>query len=188
MMLRRLAPALAVLLAACPHHHGASEPANAPGDPLVEAPPSDVPPPTVELREGRITSSEPIEFEPGGAEIAAASEDVLLGVRDVLNKRPDITLLRIEGHTDGQGAEAFNQKVTEDRAMAIARWLVANGIDCHRLVPVGFGETKPIADNSTAEGRAQNRRTELVMAELRGHAIGGMPVDGGGRVAGDPCR
>jgi len=53
---------------------------------------------------------------------------------------------------------------------------------------VGFGANKPVAANDTAEGRARNTRVEVAMAQLRGRAIGGMPVDGGGLVAGDPCK
>ena len=57
-----------------------------------------------------------------------------------------------------------------------------------RLLAVGFGPTKPIADSSTPEGRGQNNRVELHNAQLRGRAIGGMPTDGGGQVAGDLCQ
>jgi OmpA-OmpF porin, OOP family len=190
MTLRHLALALAVLASACPSRGGPpATPTNTPGDPLVqEAPPSDVPPPTAKLEGGVIVLSEPIEFEVATDTIAASSEDVLRALSDLLSDRADITLLRIEGHSDAQGAEQFNQRMSEQRAFAVARWLVGNGIDCHRVIPVGFGETKPIADNRTAEGRAQNRRLELVPATLRGVAIGGAPVDGGGAVAGDPCR
>ena len=74
------------------------------------------------------------------------------------------------------------------RSIAVAKWLVGKGVDCKRLLPVGFGQEKPIADNKTAEGREQNRRTAFVNAELRKKPIGGMPVDGGGKVAGDPCK
>jgi OOP family OmpA-OmpF porin len=70
----------------------------------------------------------------------------------------------------------------------VARRLVADGSACKRLLPVGFGGTKPVASNATPDGKAQNRRTDFVNAELRGRAIGGLPVDGGGRVAGDPCK
>ena len=62
-----------------------------------------------------------------------------------------------------------------------------NKIDCNRLIAVGFGSTKPVADNSTPVGKAENRRIEFVMAGLRGKAISGMPLDGGGKVAGDLC-
>ena len=78
--------------------------------------------------------------------------------------------------------------MTEKRATAVAQWLVKHGIDCNRLLPVGFGSTKPIAPNDTAENKAQNRRISFVHAALRGKSIGGFSVDGGGIVAGNPCK
>jgi OOP family OmpA-OmpF porin len=95
--------------------------------------------------------------------------------------------MRIEVHTDNTGGSAFNQSLSEKRALEVAKALVAKGVDCKRLVPVGFGETKPRGDNSTPEGKALNRRTMFVNAGLRGRPIGGMPVEGGGKLAGDPC-
>lgn len=62
------------------------------------------------------------------------------------------------------------------------------GADCKRLIAVGFGSTKPVADNNTAEGKAANRRVSFINAALRSRPIGGMPVDGGGKVAGDICN
>ena len=59
------------------------------------------------------------------------------------------------------------------------------GVDCKRLIAVGFGSAKPVADNSTPEGKAQNRRVSFFNAALRGRLIGGMPADGGGQIAGD---
>ncbi len=96
-----------------------------------------------------------------------------------------ISLLRIEGHSDNQGD---TQLLTEKRALAVAKALAGKGVACARLLPVGFGSSKPVADNATADGRAKNRRIEAVNAQLRGRPIGGMPVDGGGKVAGDPCK
>jgi OOP family OmpA-OmpF porin len=65
---------------------------------------------------------------------------------------------------------------------------VAKGIKCTRLIAVGFGATKPVAANDTPENKAQNRRIAFVNAALKGRPIGGMSVDGGGKIAGDPCR
>jgi OOP family OmpA-OmpF porin len=61
------------------------------------------------------------------------------------------------------------------------------GVDCKRLLPVGFGETRPIASNKTAEGRAKNRRTDFVNAAIAGKAIDVTALDAGGVAAGDPC-
>ena len=65
---------------------------------------------------------------------------------------------------------------------------MAHGVACDRLVAVGFGNNKPIADNSTAEGKSHNRRIAVINAALRGRAIGGMPLDGGGQDAGAVCK
>ena len=96
--------------------------------------------------------------------------------------------MRIESHTDTDGSAAKNQALSEKRAMAVARALVAKGVDCKRLIAVGFGGEKPAAPNDTPENKAQNRRTLFINAALRGRPIGGMPVDGGGKVAGDVCH
>jgi len=108
-------------------------------------------------------------------------------VKGYLDDKSTVTTLRIEVHADQTGRPDAIQTLTETRAMAVAKALVAKGVDCRRLIPVGFGATKPLADNATPEGRAQNRRTSFVNAALRGRPIGGMPIDGGGVVAGDPC-
>jgi OOP family OmpA-OmpF porin len=106
-----------------------------------------------------------------------------------LEEHPEVTRLRIEGHTDNAGMLSANQELSEKRALAAARWLVAHGVDCRRLIPVGFGPTRPRGDNTTTPGRQRrDRRLVFVDTAVRGKPLGGMPVDGGGRVAGDPCR
>lgn len=130
----------------------------------------------------------PVVFETGSDKIRSESASVLQHVKGYLTDKTYISLMRIEVHSDATGSSEANQLMTEKRALSVGRWLVAQGIDCKRLLPVGFGETKPIADNKTPEGKAQNRRVSFVNAELRGRAIGGMPVDGGGKVAGDLCK
>ena len=97
-------------------------------------------------------------------------------------------MLRIECHSDSMGSARANQRLTQMRALAVAHHLVARGLHCKRLLPVGFGEAKPIADNSSAAGRAQNRRVTFHNAALSGRPISGLPLDGGGVVAGDPCK
>jgi OOP family OmpA-OmpF porin len=70
--------------------------------------------------------------------------------------------ISIEGHTDGRGSVAYNQALSERRANAVKNWLVQNGVDANRLRAVGFGKSRPIADNNTDAGRFQNRRVELL--------------------------
>lgn len=143
---------------------------------------------TFKMKGFQLDLASAIVFKTGTAEIEPVSEEVLNLVDSFLKTREDVTLLRIEGHTDDVGDDAKNQTLSEQRAMAVARWLVAKGNDCKRLLPVGFGETKPIADNATAEGKAQNRRTSFFIAAIKGKPVDNKPVDAGGKVAGDPCK
>jgi len=145
------------------------------------------PAPSFELDGSQLKLPSPVAFETGTDKLAASSTPALEHVKAYLEAKSYVTLMRIESHTSSDGAAAANQALSEKRALAAARWLVAHGVDCKRLLPVGFGANKPVADGSTPEGKAQNTRTVFVNAELRGRAIGGMPVDGGGKVAGDPC-
>jgi len=77
-----------------------------------------------------------------------------------LKGSPDVRIL-IEGHTDSQGPDAPNKKLSKGRADAVRDYFIGKGIASSRLETKGYGETKPVADNNTAEGRAQNRRVEL---------------------------
>jgi OOP family OmpA-OmpF porin len=138
--------------------------------------------------DGALELPGPVVFETGSATLSPVSDDVLRHVKDYLAAKPVISLLRIEGHTDGSGDVVEAQLLSEKRALAVARWLVAAGVKCSRLIPVGFGPHKPIAPDDTPDNKGRNRRIAFVNAALRGRAIGGMPVDGGGKVAGDPCR
>lgn len=136
----------------------------------------------VTLDGNRLVLPSPVRFD--GTMPTSDSAPALDAAASFLQAKISISLVRVEGHTEPvEGAQALS----EARAMAVSRALVARGVDCKRLLPVGFGDTKPVAENTTPEGRDQNRRIELVNAMLLGRAIGGMPVDGGGRVAGDPC-
>jgi OOP family OmpA-OmpF porin len=72
--------------------------------------------------------------------------------------------MAIEGHTDNVGADATNQKLSENRAAAVKAYLVKKGVDASRVNSAGFGESQPVADNKTAAGRQQNRRVELKLS------------------------
>jgi OmpA-OmpF porin, OOP family len=165
------------------------EPEVKPAETAATPPPvEEKPKPTYKVEGGQLKLPGPVVFETGKDTLKPESDEVLAIVEGYLKDKPEITLLRIEGHTDSDGNDADNQKLSELRALAVARWLVAKGTDCKRLIAVGFGETKPVAANDTPENKAQNRRTAFVNAALRGKPIGGMPVDGGGKNAGDPCK
>jgi len=90
------------------------------------------------------------------------SETILSQIAKVLQENPKLELI-IEGHTDNVGGAQFNLEVSRKRAEAVKRWLVDKaGISEVRLTTVGYGLSRPIADNSTEEGRAKSRRVELV--------------------------
>jgi OOP family OmpA-OmpF porin len=79
---------------------------------------------------------------------------------EILKKHPEIKIV-IEGHTDSIGTIPYNQKLSERRAKAVYDYFISKGIDPSRMRTVGYGKLRPKADNSTAEGRAINRRVEL---------------------------
>jgi OmpA-OmpF porin, OOP family len=101
-----------------------------------------------------------IHFDTAKATIQPDSEDTLKQVAALLQQNPDLKL-RVEGHTDNQGSAVANQALSERRAQAVVAWLTSHGVAANRLKAQGFGETKPVAENSTDEGRAKNRRVEL---------------------------
>jgi outer membrane protein OmpA-like peptidoglycan-associated protein len=84
---------------------------------------------------------------------------------ELMNENPTMKI-RINGYTDNIGSDADNLTLSENRAKAVVDYLVSKGIDNKRLTSKGFGETQPIADNSTEEGRALNRRTEFIVTGL----------------------
>jgi len=79
---------------------------------------------------------------------------------EVLKENPG-TSIQVAGYTDSVGTDAYNQGLSERRANAVLDYFVSHGIEASRLTAVGYGESNPVADNSTADGRAQNRRVEL---------------------------
>jgi OOP family OmpA-OmpF porin len=81
-------------------------------------------------------------------------------VVEVLEKNPTLKI-EIEGHTDSIGSAKYNQALSERRAQAVKDYLVNKGITADRLMPVGYGLTRPIASNDTEDGRAKNRRVQL---------------------------
>lgn len=103
-----------------------------------------------------------ILFDTGRATIRDESKSTLQSIGDLLKQ--DVSLrLEIQGHTDNVGGADANRKLSEARAAAVKQYLVANfGVAGDRLTTSGLGDTKPVADNATDEGRAQNRRVELV--------------------------
>ncbi|MGD0216284.1 MAG: OmpA family protein [Desulfobaccales bacterium] len=102
-----------------------------------------------------------INFDVDKATIKPESQPALDYVAQMLKDNPDLNLT-IAGHTDSTGTWAHNKTLSENRARAVLEALVSRGIAAGRLASVGYGQDKPIADNATEEGRAKNRRVELI--------------------------
>lgn len=102
-----------------------------------------------------------INFETGKSDIKPESLPIIEQIVEMLKQNPNLKV-SVEGHTDNIGSEKSNQTLSENRAKSVMDALMAKGIDKSRLSYKGWGATKPIADNSTEEGRAKNRRVEIV--------------------------
>lgn len=140
------------------------------------------------VKDNKVELPGPILFETGKPTLKQESFAVLELVAEYLKQTPDVTKHRIEGHTDTDGQPAANMQLSQARALAVAMWLRSQGIDCNRLVPVGFGQTKlKVSPEKTPDDKATNRRVDFINAELKGKAIGGLPIDGGGTPAGNAC-
>ncbi|MEX0942012.1 MAG: OmpA family protein [Pseudomonadales bacterium] len=106
-----------------------------------------------------------ITFATDSSSVKPDFEEVLGSVALVL-KEFDKTLLEVTGHTDSTGSDSYNLTLSERRASAVANSLQKNGVVVNRMLTQGFGESRPIADNSTVEGRQENRRVELVLIPI----------------------
>jgi outer membrane protein OmpA-like peptidoglycan-associated protein len=131
----------------CPNTYG---PISNGGCPIIEA--AD--------REVLSFAMKAVQFELGKATLKTESFSVLNQIVNIMKKYPDYKL-NIEGHTDNTGASDVNQKLSENRAKSCYDYLLQKGIPANRLSFKGFGQTRPIADNSTYSGRTLNRRVEF---------------------------
>lgn len=110
--------------------------------------------------EGAMVTLQGVSFQDGSANMAATAAAPLRQVVTFLRGQPDMTF-ELRGHTDAIGDPAANQRLSEERARSVARFLVAEGIEDWRITVTGFGESRQVADNDTPQGRATNRRVEL---------------------------
>ncbi|MFZ5431653.1 MAG: OmpA family protein [Bacteroidota bacterium] len=110
----------------------------------------------------KVTMNSGILFDFDSFALKAQAREDLLSMSKVLNKYPDTKLL-VEGHTDNVGRAAYNQKLSEQRAAAVADFLKSNKVSSDRISQVGHGMNMPVADNSTADGRSLNRRVEIAI-------------------------
>lgn len=114
---------------------------------------------------GQSVDIENIYFETGRAALKPESFRSLNALIEFLNEYPNVRV-EIGGHTDNVGSAAVNKKISEERAVSVAEYVIAQGIPAHRVVSKGYGFDKPKASNRTAEGRAQNRRVDFTITGI----------------------
>jgi len=112
-----------------------------------------------------ITIDQVIHFEFDKANIRPQSYPILDDVAQIIKTTPGIKRVMIEGHTDSVGSDQYNMRLSERRANSVREYLIKKGISASQLDAVGYGESRPVATNDTAEGRAKNRRTEFKVVE-----------------------
>ncbi|UQA59387.1 OmpA family protein [Polyangium aurulentum] len=139
---------------------------------------------TAKEGESRIYIEGKVVFETGSDRIQkfGGSEKVLKTLLQFMIDHPEVTRMRVEGHTDDLGDEEKNNELSAKRALAVCNWLVDHGVSHLRLIAVGFGESKPMAPNELEMGRSENRRTEFHVAEIDGKAYLNKDPTGGGTV------
>lgn len=110
----------------------------------------------------KITFDSGILFETAKSTLQPTARENVSKLADILNKYPDTNIL-VEGHTDADGKEEYNQKLSEERAASVANQLLGRGVLSARVTKIGYGETQPLASNETADGKKQNRRVEIAI-------------------------
>ncbi len=110
-----------------------------------------------------ITLNGGVLFETAKWTLIGTANQKLNEVADALTKQDKDSTMVVEGHTDSQGKDAMNQELSQKRAESVRTYLVSRGIASDRITAMGFGPKNPIADNNSPEGRANNRRVEIVV-------------------------
>lgn len=113
-----------------------------------------------------LTMPDAITFDFGQSTLKPQFYGVLGNLANTLNQFPD-TRIQVAGHTDNVGSDASNLRLSQDRANSVRTYLASAGVAQQRMQAVGFGESRPIADNSTEAGRAQNRRVEITLIPVQ---------------------
>src|SRR5690606_6296425 len=113
---------------------------------------------------GFILSLPDILFDVDQATLKPEARVVLAKLTGILLILPDLNV-RIEGHTDSTGSASYNMRLSQQRADSVFNFLAEQGLSSQRMKAVGYGMERPIADNSTREGRQRNRRVEIIIAE-----------------------
>jgi len=130
------------------------------------APPAAAPAPAP-VAEQPITLRGDTSFAPGSDELRPAARIELDRLAQRIRALESVETIEVTGHTDNTGAAAFNQDLSERRALSVKRYLVQQGVDEARITTAGYGSNRPIADNTTAAGRATNRRVDITIHGAR---------------------
>ena len=123
----------------------------------------------------RALSIQVINFEVDEAVIPDVNKELLDRAAKIINEVPNMKLTII-GHTDSQASDSYNVELSRDRAEAVKEYLVSQGVDASKLMTKGMGESEPIADNSTEQGRFRNRRIEFIVNDEMASANDGMII------------
>lgn len=163
-----------------PAKNGCPPPADQDGDGVLdevdacpqEAGPADPDPakngcPTVRVTESEIVIGDKVQFDTAAATIKPASDALLDQIAEVLKGHPEILVVEVQGHTDDRGNDAYNQRLSDNRAKAVKRALEKRGVEAQRLRAKGYGEAQPIAPNDTEEGQEKNRRVQFKIVEKK---------------------
>jgi outer membrane protein OmpA-like peptidoglycan-associated protein len=118
---------------------------------------------TRETARGLIVNMSDVLFDTGKYTLKPGAREKLAKISGIILAHPGLTIT-VEGHTDSVGGDDYNMKLSENRANAVRTYLISQGLDSSIVTAQGFGKTRPVADNSTAAGRQQNRRVEMVVA------------------------
>jgi outer membrane protein OmpA-like peptidoglycan-associated protein len=118
---------------------------------------------TRETARGLIVNMSDVLFDTAKYTLKPGAREKLAKISGIILAHPGLTIT-VEGHTDSVGGDEYNMKLSEDRANSVRAYLVAQGLDSGIVTAHGFGKTRPVADNSSAAGRQQNRRVEMVVA------------------------
>jgi len=110
----------------------------------------------------KVTFESGILFDVDKSALRPVAKDNLTNLAEILRKYDDTNIL-IEGHTDSDGSEEYNQTLSERRASSVAAYLSMQNVDSRRMTTIGYGELQPVAENTTAQGKQANRRVEVAI-------------------------
>lgn len=122
---------------------------------------------TIQFEQPKVFTLDNVEFETGKSSLTQKSYSELEELREYMQLKEDL-VVEIAGHTDNVGDEESNMRLSEARARTVRNYLISKGISPERIIAKGYGESQPIAPNTSAEGRQRNRRTEVRIEEVIG--------------------